>query len=284
MTFKTILVPLEESEAFSSVLDTSLIVARQFGSYIEGLNVRRALSGLILAGAEGGFATSPDLEERFAREAEEQARRVRGQFEAFMREHGISGGPGGDGPWASVVDEVWEGADLVGSRSRVFDLTVIGRPQRGAPTSALTTLETILFEGGRPILIASPSPPSVVGENILIAWNGSPETARTIAFAMPLLARARSVAVLGVVGGLVLGPDVAAACQHLERNGINAEAAEVEAGEHSVGEAILAECESRNADLLIKGAYTRSRLRQMIFGGATSHILMNAELPVFMAH
>ena len=90
--------------------------------------------------------------------------------------------------------------------------------------------------------------------------------------------------VLGVIGALVLGPDIADACQHLKRNGIDAEAAEVEAGEHSIGEAILAQCVSRNADLLIKGAYTRSRLRQMIFGGATSHILSNAELPVFMSH
>jgi nucleotide-binding universal stress UspA family protein len=38
------------------------------------------------------------------------------------------------------------------------------------------------------------------------------------------------------------------------------------------------------ADLLIKGAYTQSRLRQMIFGGATSHVLAHARLPVFMAH
>ena len=46
----------------------------------------------------------------------------------------------------------------------------------------------------------------------------------------------------------------------------------------------LAEATAVGADLLIKGAYTQSRLRQMIFGGATSHILANAMLPVFMAH
>ena len=50
------------------------------------------------------------------------------------------------------------------------------------------------------------------------------------------------------------------------------------------GEAILAEAAAVGADLLIKGAYTQSRLRQMIFGGATSHILSAAELPVFFAH
>ena len=50
------------------------------------------------------------------------------------------------------------------------------------------------------------------------------------------------------------------------------------------GEAILAEAKAQGADLLVKGAYTQSRLRQMIFGGATSHILGAAELPVFFAH
>lgn len=52
----------------------------------------------------------------------------------------------------------------------------------------------------------------------------------------------------------------------------------------STGEAILATAASQGCDLLIKGAYTQSRLRQMIFGGATRHILANATLPVLMAH
>jgi nucleotide-binding universal stress UspA family protein len=36
--------------------------------------------------------------------------------------------------------------------------------------------------------------------------------------------------------------------------------------------------------LIVKGAYTHSRLRQMFFGGATSHILAYAEIPIIMAH
>ena len=55
-------------------------------------------------------------------------------------------------------------------------------------------------------------------------------------------------------------------------------------GSRSTGEAFLAEAATWGADLVIKGAYTQSRLRQMIFGGATNHILLNADLPVFMAH
>jgi nucleotide-binding universal stress UspA family protein len=50
------------------------------------------------------------------------------------------------------------------------------------------------------------------------------------------------------------------------------------------GEVILAHANALGCDLLIKGAYTQSRLRQMIFGGTTRYILSNAQLPVLMAH
>jgi len=52
----------------------------------------------------------------------------------------------------------------------------------------------------------------------------------------------------------------------------------------TTGEAILAAAESLGCDLLIKGAYTQSRLRQMIFGGATQHVLNNSPLPVLLAN
>jgi nucleotide-binding universal stress UspA family protein len=50
------------------------------------------------------------------------------------------------------------------------------------------------------------------------------------------------------------------------------------------GEVILAHAKALGCDLLIKGAYTQSRLRQIIFGGTTRHILSHTELPVLMAH
>jgi nucleotide-binding universal stress UspA family protein len=67
-------------------------------------------------------------------------------------------------------------------------------------------------------------------------------------------------------------------------NGIKAAAITVSPGTRSTGEAILDRAKSLGCDLVVKGAYTQSRLRQMIFGGATRHILANATLPVLMAH
>ncbi|MFZ0488312.1 MAG: universal stress protein, partial [Arenicellales bacterium] len=125
---------------------------------------------------------------------------------------------------------------------------------------------------------------ATLGETVVVAWNGSTETARTISFGMPFLSGAKKVVVLTVEGGTVPGPGPDQVAEHLVRNGIKAEAKTVQTQGRSVGEAILAECHEVGADLLLKGAFTHSRLRQLIFGGATSHILANADLPVLMAH
>jgi nucleotide-binding universal stress UspA family protein len=141
-----------------------------------------------------------------------------------------------------------------------------------------------LFESGRPVLVAPPRPPIEIGRSIVIAWNGSTETARAIAFAMPLLLRAERVTVLTVTGGTVPGPAGDRIARSLRFNGVLAQAVHVEPEGRSTGEAILVHAERLGADLLVKGAYTQSRLRQMIFGGATRYLLDHVTLPMLMAH
>jgi nucleotide-binding universal stress UspA family protein len=177
------------------------------------------------------------------------------------------------------------GDTFVSSHARVFDLTVLGRPVSGQAEPSMATLEAVLFESGRPILIAPPNPPPTLGETIAIAWNGSTETARATAFAMPFLRQAGLVVVLTVEGGpLHEGPTGEELARGLRLNGIAAEASTARADRRSLGEAFLKVSASLGVDLLVKGAYTQSRLRQMIFGGTTSHILAEATIPVFMAH
>lgn len=283
---KTILVPLEESDVLPSILEAALIVANKFNSYIEGLYEQPGLTEVVVAG-EGLGVTPPDLVETFQQQEKERAVRAHELFEAFMKEKGVplnGGGDPQDHPTAGWVEEDVPGRDLVGNRGRLFDLIIVGRPVRNSATPTMSLLEAALFETGRPILIAPPKPPSGLGKNIVVSWNGSYETPRCISLSMPILREADKVTVLQVEEGMVPGPTAADATIHLRRNGINAEALNVEAGRRTAGEAVLEEAERLNADLLIKGAYTRSRIRQMIFGGITSHILDAAEMPVLMCH
>src|SRR5690606_6216664 len=136
----------------------------------------------------------------------------------------------------------------------------------------------------RAVLIAPPHPAESVGDTVVISWNASTETARTIGLAMPFLLQAKTVLVLTVEGGTVPGPTGNQVANHLSRHGIPATARVVRPQGRSIGETVLEEAEGLGCDLLIKGAYTTSRLRQMIFGGQTQHIINNARIPVLMAH
>lgn len=284
---RTILVNLEISPILESTLHTALLVAQRFGSYIEGLHMRPGQPDIIAAGADGFVAAAPDLVAGFEREARERAERARETFEAFMARHGLPRGtglPAGSGVCADWRIEATSGHAAIGSLGRVFDLIVVGRPLKDSVSPSMAALETALFEAGRPLLIAPPTVPEVLGDNVLIAWNCSTETARTVAFAMPILTQAKRITVLQVQQGTVPGPSAAELAHNLQRHGMSVEWRDTHPGEHSVGGAILHEARAVGADLIIKGAYTQSRLRQMIFGGATSHILAEADLPVIAAN
>ena len=106
-----------------------------------------------------------------------------------------------------------------------------------------------------------------------------------MALGMPLLERAERVTVLTVTGGTgVPGPSAEQMIKYLQRNGVPAESLTVSLDGKNTGEAILGAAQTLACDLLIKGAFTQSRLRQMIFGGATQHVMTAATLPVLLAH
>ena len=279
MTLKTILLPVERHEQIGSVFDCAAQFAGRFGSWIEAVPVRSLVADIYIAGAFGGVPV-PQLPSGGANPGD--LRRI---AEAEAQRLGLkTAGQAGEAAkfsWREIepLDDI-----SLAARARAFDLTVFGRVNRDGTGPRMGALETTLFESGRPILIAPLRPQNTLGEQILIAWNGSTETARSIAFAMPLLERAKKVVVLSVEGAGVPGPSGTEMAASLKANGVPVEERVVPAGGRSTGEAFLAEAAAWGADLVIKGAYTQSRLRQMIFGGATSHILLSAELPVFMAH
>ena len=287
MAFSSILVPLEESEILDSVLGTALVFARRYDSYIEGLCIRPSLAGAVAVGFEGGAAALSGTEEQFEQEQQLRTERLRTEFQNFIEANSI---PLAEDNYTKLcarwVEDEASGIGIFGQRARVFDLTVVGRPMPGAMTPAMNTLETVLFESGRPVLIAPPSTPTDIGRHIVIAWNGGTETARAIAFAKPVLREADRITVLAVEGGMVPGPSAESIQVNLARDDVEVDVRSVP-GRRSAAEAgniILSETMEVGGDLLIKGGYTQSRLRQMIFGGATSQILANAEVPVLMAH
>ena len=280
MGFKTILVPIEQHDLMNATLETALLLARKFDSYIEGFALRVEFPAVFAIG-DVGAVPIPALEQDIA----EHEQRSRGLFENFMQAHGVPRAGDAKAMSSGWLDNAHEGDHFVGSHGRVFDVIVLGKPGSEPKGPRMTTLEAALFESGRPVLIAPPSPQPQMGTNVLIAWNCSTEQARVTAFAMPILKRASRVVVLTVEGGAAVpGPTGEQLCRYLQLNGVPAKPLSVGLDGRLTGEAILAHAKALGCDLLVKGAYTQSRLRQMIFGGTTRYILGNAELPVLMAH
>jgi nucleotide-binding universal stress UspA family protein len=173
---------------------------------------------------------------------------------------------------------------FLGAYGRVFDLIVVGRPDGSNGQTRLSTVEAALFETGRPVLITPHAAPRTLGETVVIAWNRSTETARAVLGAMPFLKKARRIVVLELEDWGVPGPSASELVRSLRLRDLPAEAMTATDPSNRPGETILSEAATLGCDLLVKGAYTQSRLRQMFFGGATSHILNNTTIPVLMAH
>jgi nucleotide-binding universal stress UspA family protein len=281
---KTILVPTEHNAAMASALDAALLLAQKFGSCIEGFALRPAVADMVAMDPDAGL-TMVAVKENDA----EMVRQAEEEFRTFMERHGVKPLADGTSPAAQSPAWAWRpdapsGYEFVGSYGRVFDAIVLGRPGEEWQSPSMVTLEAALFESGRPVLIAPPAAPASLASSVLIAWNRSTEQARTTAFAMPLLRLAKRVIILTVEGATVAGPSGAELARSLRMHGVAAEAITATAGKGNAGEVILKKADELGCDLIVKGAYTQSRLRQMIFGGTTRYILANARLPVLMAH
>jgi nucleotide-binding universal stress UspA family protein len=277
---KAVLVPIEPHDSLQSVLETALLLGGKFDAHIEGFALRPAIGNMVTMDPVSSL-TMVSLRENDL----EIIKEARGIFESFMRDKRV---PRLDGPSASVsygwLDGAPGGDDFVGNYGRVFDIIILGRPSKSRQGPRMTTLEAALFESGRPVLLAPPVAPHSIGDHILIAWNCSTEQARATAFAMPLLRKAGRVVICTVEGATVPGPTGEQMARKLLMHDVRAESMIVAPGQRRAGEVILAQAEALGCDLIVKGAYTQSRLRQMIFGGTTQHILTHAKLPVLLAH
>jgi nucleotide-binding universal stress UspA family protein len=279
---RTVLLPFYDDDVSQHAFGLATQLVRQTNGYLEGLFVMRRPEIL-----DGDTDVLPESYfTQLAEECRRVANRVRARFDASAANQGLalglvsaSGGP--TAAWREI-----EGMEdqVVGSHGRLFDLIVVGRNFGHPWLNWRVMVESALFESGRPVMLTPETPSATIGENVVIAWNSSTETVRTIAFSMPLLARARCVTVLSVEGWGVPGPDGKELAVYLARAGVHATARTVDRDGRSPAETILDECAGSRADLLIKGAYTQSRLRQLIFGGATRHIIAHAQLPVVLAN
>lgn len=196
---KTILLPYRGDDQADAPLELAYTVAVRFGSYVEGLFVRQPppmVSGEGIT-IPGDYIT--ELEEE-ARHASERARE---RFTRFMADKGVPMRDvqfQTDQPSAGWRDAEGFESRVVGEHGRLFDLIVVGCASRPSAGENDAVCEAALFDSGRPVLLAPADPPEALGDTVVVAWNGSTETARTIGLGMPFLAAAGRVVVLTIEG------------------------------------------------------------------------------------
>src|SRR5579862_1878202 len=177
-------------------------------------------------------------------------------------------------------------ADIAAREARTADTFVALRPNGAMDPERL--VESVLFESGRHLfLFPETERPKIAFDRILVAWNGSRESARAVAEGMPFLRQAKEVTVAVITDkgvteqNALVGTD---AVNHLKHHGVDALLHRGNNRKHGVGAALLAEARRRKVDLIVMGGYGHIRLRERLLGGVTYNLMHEAPVPIVIAH
>jgi nucleotide-binding universal stress UspA family protein len=222
------------------------------------------------------------LQESIAR-AQQEAETVEERVRDILRNSDIR--------W-STENGVAQLADIgrhVAGRARFSDMVVLPRPYgEGRGVELEPVLESAMFEGHTPVLVVPDDKHEVrAPKKIVLAWNESAEALNAARAALPMLVAAESVHVV-VIDPPTHGPNRSdpggLLSQYIARHGVKAEIDVLSKTMPRVSDVLLRHVADIEADLVVMGAYGKSRFREAILGGATRYMLEQAEVPVFMAH
>ena len=293
---RSILVTATGDPADAATFAAALAVARPFGAHLDVLHVRADPldAGLAMATGAGSGAMTAGLIEQLEADALQRESRAKDGFDRFCAEAGLTvgGTPVGGTPagqpttrndTASAEWHVETGRepDWVAVYGRSSDLVVASRWD--GEVLARSTLEAVLLETGRPLLIPGPSAMPAAIQRVAIAWKPTAQAARAVALAMPFVSRATEIVIATVEEDEDERDEISRLSRHLEWHGLHSTVARMRPGPDGPAATLLSAIIGR-ADLLVMGGYGHSRMREWVFGGFTRHVLADAPLPVLLAH
>ena len=262
-------------------IDRAVRIARRLGGEVTalGVQIRVEAPKNVLAEALLG------LEDLAASERAKSAASLRAELDRFQADARAVG--------LTAFNEIksshlYDEAHVVVGQARTRDITIV--PVCAQATSDQAIAEALLFDSGRPILVAPETGPldAETGpyRRIAIAWDGSRPAARAVGDAMPILKKAGEVRLLSVVDEK---PTVQPGCshdlvRHLGSHGIKVAVDEVDDAGRDIAEVFEAYAADRGIELLVMGGFARSRTRELILGGATSGVLAKPFVPTLMAN
>ena len=209
------------------------------------------------------------------------AKEVQAKYESISREAG-----------QSIQCFITEGApaSILSQYARYTDLLVLGQGEPEDPEDTSTGLaDHVVLECGTPCLVIPYiGPQQTLGKRILVSWNAGRECARAVKDAIPLLQQADHVELISINPlrgdideGSVPGLDI---CRYLAQHEVEAKTVRVDSDEIDTGDILLSHVTDLAADLIVMGAYGHSRLREVVLGGVTRHVMKHMTVPVFISH
>ncbi|MDE2149760.1 MAG: universal stress protein [Gammaproteobacteria bacterium] len=273
-TLGVLLVPLSGALGDARALGCALRLAKAHpGTVVDALIAAAVLAPMpILAGVDGLIPFDPL---QSAMNEIERARRqhARDNFQQLAQT-------------ATDIARLLEDAQPLGEalsqRALLADYVLLPGPVDQAPGVDPLLLQTVLFDCGRPLLLAA-GQSAAADAPVLVAWNGGAEAARAISAAKPMLSGCSEVVIAQVGAGATLEA-LAPVLDYLERHGVGAQPRVLAGSGGHAGAALLEEAQRLGAGLLVMGAYGHGRARQLIFGGTTRHVIDHARLDVLLAH
>jgi nucleotide-binding universal stress UspA family protein len=276
MTYKTILVHLNDSRRAEKVLEPAAELAVRFNAHLIGLHVCSAVPASPIPMASSALGSIVAAERRNSKAIAETFKRMT-TGQPYVAE------------WQLQKVSHLDLAGVVMERGRAANLIVAGQTDPEWDLSPVMDFpEHLVLESGRPVLVIPYAGRySTIGRRVVVAWKPSRESARAVFDALPLLLGAETVHILEIkerpedVNTLAPDTSIAAA---LARHGMRPEVQTSIASEISIGDEILSRAADLDADLLVMGAYGHSRFREMVFGGTTRHIARHMTLPTLLSH
>lgn len=286
---KTILTFVGGGDRDQVILQTALAAAIPLSAHLDFLHLHvPATQAARYANTE--FASGPALRnalERlktnanaFSDLAAENVRAFCAHAQIEMRETPTDVG----GVTASFREEQSNALERLIFHARHSDLIVMGRA-RQKQGLAPDTLEHLVLHSGRPILVAASAAPQTLTDTIMVCWKESSNAARAVTAATPILAKAKRVVFVSVAEQ---DDGVTDALDDLARQfawtGVAAEVRVIAGSRRAIPAALTAAAEECGADLVVMGAYGRSRAREFIFGSCTEAFLGGSDRPILLLH
>jgi nucleotide-binding universal stress UspA family protein len=286
MAYRVILANLAGTDEDHIVLDAAYVVALRADAHVRALHVRPDPASILVLASPESAVVAGQLMAAAEKESAEGALRARSAFDAWLAKNRlqiVSRKPESRGVTAEWVEEMGTPSDALAANGRLADLVVLAARLFHGNTRNAEAIEAALFDTGRPVLIVPETLPADLFATAVIGWKPGREAARAVAASLPLLERCAKVEVFSSEEKAA-PVDPQELVNFLNWHGISATAGKPPAGPAPVGAALLSFAARERASLLVLGAYSHTRLRELVLGGVTRHVLEHAELPLLMAH